>query len=416
MKRLETLFFRRLALVSVGDLAAKGFTALTVIFLIRSLGETEYAHYVSIEAVAFLLMEIVSSGLNIALVRSLSFQYSRFRKIDLRLPFRLFLFESTAIALVGLIAWLYPQLLAVLLLGKAQAVYEVQWGVFYALALVSFQMSRALFQAVENFRFYTFLLLLRQGGLFLLIVLSAGLNFLTVPLLIFFLIGMNILTAFLGWIKIRSSERFSDPNSVWFWPFLRQAGWLIGYFVILAIIARLDILSVSRYTSTLELAEYGTAVRYYSMGLLFLGSIHAVLLPRFARAEMQIPEVQSRFMRQWFLSTFWVIIPILIFDLKGEALFVWLNGGKYAEAFPVWIVFSVGIWLSLMLSPLVNILIGQQRYRWLFVVSLFSLIFALTGYTVAVPRWGGVGAAAVAVISQFLINFGAFMGLLWYRN
>ncbi len=416
MERLRPLFLRRLALVSVGDLAAKGFTALTVILLIRSLGEADYAYYVSIEAVAFLLMEIVSSGLNIALVRALSFQFSRHGKIDLHLPLRLFLFEGAGIALVGLIAWLYPQSLAVLLLGKPQAVHEVQWGVFYALALVSFQMSRVLFQAVENFRFYTFLLLLRQGVLFLLIVLSAGLNFLTVPYLMSFLIGLNILVALLGWMRIRSMERLSAPDSVWFGSFLRQAGWLIGYFVVLAIIARLDVLSVSRYVSTFGLAEYGAAMRYYSMGLLFLGSIHAVLLPRFARAEMQTPEVQSRFMRQWFLTTFWVIIPILIFDLKGKALFVWLNGGKYADAFPIWIVFSAGIWLSLMLSPLVNILIGQQRYRWLFVVSLVSLVFALVGYSVAVPRWGEMGAAGVAVFSQFLINFGAFLGLLWRRR
>lgn len=415
MKRLTSLFLRRLALVSVGDLTAKGFTAITVILLIRSLSEVEYAFYVSTEAVAFLLTEVVSSGLNIALVRTLAFQHSRHGTIDLRLPARLFLFELAGIALIGVIAVIFPQPLAVLLLGKAEALHAVQWGVFYALALVSFQLGRAMFQAVEDFRNFTFLLLLRQGGIFFLVLLSNWMGGLTVSLLIGILIGLNILSALVGWIKIQAMGGAPETDSAWFWSFLRKAGWLIGYFVLLAVIARLDVLSVSRFVSTLDLAEYGTAARYYSMGLLFLGSVHAVLLPRFARAEMQTPELQWRFVRQWFLATWWVILPIVFFDIWGKPLFVWLNGGKYAGAFSVWVIFSVGIWFSLMLSPLVNILIGQQRYRTLFLLACVSLLMGLIGYNLAVPRWGGMGAAGVAVLSQFVINFGAFTGLVWRR-
>lgn len=416
MKRSPSIFLRRLALVSVGDLIAKGFTALTVILLIRSLTEADYAFYVSAEAVAFLLTEVISNGLNIALVRTLSFQHSRHGAIDLRLPARLFLFEVAGVALIGVVAVTFPQPLAVLLLGKTEALHAVQWGVFYALALVSFQLGRAMFQAVENFRGFAFLLLLRQGGIFFLILVNIWLGYLTAPLLIGILIGVNILSALFGWVKIQAMGGAPATDLAWFWSFLRQSAWLIGYFVLLAVIARLDVLSVSRFASTLELAEYGTAVRYYSMGLLFLGSVHAVLLPRFARAEMQVPDVQRRFIRQWFLATSWVILPIVLFDVWGKSLFVGLNGGKYAEAFSIWIIFSVGIWFSLMFSPLVNILIGQQRYRTLFFLSSISLVIALIGYNLAVPRWGGMGAAGVAVFSQFVINFGAFTGLVWSKR
>ena len=120
---------------------------------------------------------------------------------------------------------------------------------------------------------------------------------------------------------------------------------------------------------------------------------------------MQDPAKQRSFTLRWIKLTSWLIFPILIFDIFGEPIFVWINGAQYADAFFIFVVFSVGILLSFILSPQTNIIIARGNYQFLFNISLFALIFCVIGNYLLVPIWGGIGAAIVMICTyNFIIQ------------
>jgi len=136
------------------------------------------------------------------------------------------------------------------------------------------------------------------------------------------------------------------------------------------------------------------------MVLIFLGSINSVLLPKFSQQDMQNIDKQRTFTLRWLKISSWLILPILIFDLFGKKLFIWINKAQYADAFDIFVIFSIGIWLSFMLSPLTNILFSRGNFRFLFTVSLLALIVCIVGNNLVVPLWGGNGAAVVMVLTH----------------
>jgi O-antigen/teichoic acid export membrane protein len=191
--------------------------------------------------------------------------------------------------------------------------------------------------------------------------------------------------------------------------FLIGSGWLIGYFLILNLFSRMDVLMLLRFKGKDELAIYGVAFQYYSLSLLFLGSIHAVLLPKFSKADMQQAEKQIAFLKQWLQWSAWLAIPIFLFDMFGKSIFVWVNGSLYEKSFPVFVVFSVGIWFSMMFSPLVNILLAKNEFRFLFFLGIIAFCTNILLNLLFVPLIGGIGAAVVVIITNGMSNITAFL-------
>jgi O-antigen/teichoic acid export membrane protein len=222
-------------------------------------------------------------------------------------------------------------------------------------------------------------------------------------------IGLWLLANYLGNFGLSGLKNFFLHQKEEVKQFLIGSGWLIGYFLMLNLFSRMDILMLLRFKSKEELAIYGVAFQYYSLSLLFLGSIHAVLLPKFSKADMQQPERQKAFLKQWLLWSAWLAVPIILFDVFGKPLFVWVNGSIYENSFPIFIIFSVGIWLSMMFSPLVNILISQGDFRFLFFLGIAAFVSNILLNLFLVPLFGGVGAAATVILSVGFINIVSFL-------
>ena len=100
-----------------------------------------------------------------------------------------------------------------------------------------------------------------------------------------------------------------------------------------------------------------------------------VELPKFSKIDMQDPVKQRVFLKKWLQVSVWLIIPIVLFDWLGKPLFVWLNGSAYEKSFSIFVIFSIGIWLSMMFSPLVNIIISKGELRFFIYSKLASTYF-----------------------------------------
>lgn len=406
---------RNILKVSAGDLTSKLFSAATVFILIRALSISDYATYTTFSGVSYLFSGIVGAGINMALVRFSTDYLSR--RIDR--PRNLYFFALLLQLIIYIptagICFLFPNQVALMLLGQQALALPLQLGLAAGLGMLIIQYARSLYQAEEKFNQYIGSLWLVQMATFIILAVLYFLGRLSfLPAAVVFSavqlgIGIWLLIKIAGNLNFPGLPHPGAEQTVELKRFLASSGWLIGYILMLNLFSRMDVLMLLRFRGKEELAIYGVAFQYYSLSLLFLGSIHAVLLPKFSKVDMQEAGKQKRFLNQWLQWSALLAIPIILFDAIGKPLFVWVNGSAYEKSFPVFVIFTFGVWLSMMFSPLVNILISKGNFRFLFSLGTAAFFFDILLNLFLVPLFGGIGAALSVVISIGIINFAAFL-------
>jgi O-antigen/teichoic acid export membrane protein len=405
---------RNILRVSFGDATSKVFSLATAFLLIRGLSITDYANYTTFSGISYLLSGIVGVGINMALVRFSVDHLSRGKEKPFALYFLAILFQLIIYTLVAGLCLLFPTQSTALLFGQPALALPLQFGLLTGLGLLLIQFTRTLYQAEEKFNSYIGIIWLIQVVIFLCLAVLWLFHYLSfLPIAIIFSIvqlgiGLWLLANYLGNFEFSGLKNFVLHQKDELKQFLTGSGWLIGYFLTLNLFSRMDVLMLLRFKGKEELAIYGVAFQYYTLSLLFLGSIHAVLLPKFSRADMQQSERQKAFLKQWLQWSAWLSVPIILFDVAGKPLFVWVNGSVYEKSFPIFVIFSFGIWLSMMFSPLVNILISQGDFRFLFFLGIAAFVSNVLLNLLLVPLFGGVGAAATVIISIGIINIASF--------
>jgi O-antigen/teichoic acid export membrane protein len=387
-----------------------------MLILIRSMTQTDYAAYIVFSNVALLFVSLLGSGINNALVR---FSAEYFFSTGTR-PYLLYTLSLGLQIVIFLILFVctlaFPTQAVTLLLGKPEFTHLLPVSMLFGLGNLLLFSGQSILQAEEKFGLHVGTLWLKQGLMFITILglwISQTLDFrwvawgLTIAQLI---IGIGVVFfSIAGISSINWTEQIEREKS-FIRYFLSASGWLIGYFIAVAGFSRIDVLILSRYVSEPELANYGVAFQYYALALLVLGSVSAVLRPKFSHPEMQEPAQQRQFLIKWLRYTAWVIILILLFIILGKPAYVFINGNQYEQSFGILAVLSIGVWLSLALSPLVNILMSRKQFRFLFFLGVSAFFGSLIAFFICVQLWGGIGAAiAVIVIHNIFLQ----IPILW---
>lgn len=406
---VKTNLLKDITIVGLGDLLSQIINIFSAIILIRGLAILDYGSFSAMNSVANLSAGLIGTGINLALVRFSAEYSSRTGKKLTSLYYIVLVVEIFLYLIITLLTFIFPHQSALILLGQPGFEVAIQYGMLYGLGILLTQIGRSIYQAEEKFGSFVFILLVRQGITLLLIFLLWSLNLLSflnaakVIAFVYILIGtwfFLISTNLKNFKQLRNS--LIDGRG-YVLKFLSSTGWLVGYFLLISLISQIDILTMTRFFPKTELAIYGVALRYYSMGLVFLGSINSVLLPKFSHVDMQQPDRQRTFTINWIKISSLLIVPIIIIISQGKPLFIWINGSKYENAFIILIVFLFGLWLSFMFSPLTNILISRGNFRYLFLAGILATIFCLVGNLIMVPLWGGIGAAIITVITHNLV-------------
>lgn len=401
---------RNISKVYGGDVLSKVLGTGTLLLLIRGLSVDDYAAYTAFWAILSLLPGLVGGGVNKALVRFSGEYLSRNVRRPCELYLMGFLFQVVLYVVTCGFLFSVSDKVSSLLFGNEAFSLVFQYGLIAGLGVLLIEGGRSIYQAEERFGNYIRTLWVRQILSFIVILTLFLVRRLDIGGAVFSVTAVNLVVGTAIGIHIFENSSFKKLRVFLtkeidiVKDFVRSTGWLSAYFFTLATFQRLDIFMLSHFSTELELANYGVAFRYYSMALLLLGSIHAVLLPRFAKVDMQEPGKQRSFAFGWFMVFRWLIIPIAMVDLFGKSIFVWINGTQYEKAFYIFVVFSVGIWLSLMFSPLVNVLISRKAFKFLFVLAVGALIMNFAGNYLLIPIWGGIGAAVATIVSHGLIN------------
>ncbi len=407
---MSSILVRNISKVYSGDIISKIIGVGTAILLIRGLDIEDYAAYIAFYGILILIPGLVGNGINMALVRFATESISKTKRRPFELYFISLIFQLVLYILFCFVLFLLSNEVTKLLFGQKPFVLALRYGIIAGLGYLITQAGRVIYQAEERFGYYVKTLWFKQGLTFIFIsvlFLLKLLNFYRTAqaMIVIELCVASIITfhIFRGFSFQRSISAFESNLDI-IKNFISSTGWLIAYFFMLTSFQRLDIFMLSHFSSAEELANYGVAFKYYSLALLLLGSIHAVLLPMFSKVDMQDPARQRQFVIKWLKTSVWLIIPITIADFLGKSLFIGINGMQYEKAFYIFIAFSIGIWLSLMFSPLVNVLMSRKAFKFLFTLGACALVLNFTGNYFLIPLWGGFGAAVVTICSHGLIN------------
>ncbi len=405
---------RNLGRVLIGDILAKSFVLLYTLLLIRRLPEAEYAGLVVFQSVRLLFAGMVGSGINRALVRFGTDSHSRTGTRPIGL-YRAVLKIEVGIYLVVLAVGVpFADRLAGLFFGRTEYGHVLMFGLFGGAGYLLLQFGRGICQAEERFKEYAAAMWIEAAVILLYMTALLATDRLSlwyvVPGFVVadLLVSMALLARRLATDRTTTSPAEPVPIA----PLLKAMGWLVAYSAMLQVLTQMDVIMLSHLSSKTDLASYGVALRYYILALMSLGVVHAVLLPKFSRVDMQDHARQRDFTRRWLRLAPVIALPIVLINVFGRDLFVWLNGGRYQEAWPIWVVLSVGIWISLLASPQVNILVSRRWFRTLFALGAAGL---LTSYLVClwlIPIWGGIGSATATVAANAVINVTA-VWLIW---
>ncbi len=403
---------RSLSGVYIGHMISQVANLGTALIMIRGLTVPDYASFVAYNSIAYLFSGLVGSGINTALVRFSSEHLSRTGKRLYSLYAIALVAESSIYFFILIVSFTFPKFGSSLLLANAEFAQPFRLGALSGLGLLLLQLGQSIYQAEERFALFVGTIWLSRGLAFagvIVLWLFHALSFETVAWLMAVLnvaVGVGLIFRVVGG-QFTELLPFLKQSKELVHQFLSATGWLIGYFGALTAFSQMDVLMLSRFATEKELAVYGVAYRYYSMALLLLTAIHTVLLPKFSRVEMRDSQVQQQFLLRWFRYSLWIAMPIAIFDIVGKPLFIAINGGVYEKSFIILVVLSLGIWLSLMFSPLVNILISRNDFRFLFLLGGIALVICFVANYLLVPLMGGVGAAISEVVSIGFINLTA---------
>ena len=400
---------RNISEVFAGDLVSRGIGAFTILLIIRGLPVNDYATYTAFWAVSTMIPALVGSGINMAVVRFSAEHISKTNQKPLELYMTAIAFEASLYIALWIGLSLSGNAVSAVLFGKEVPPSALYFGLAAGFGTLLLEAGRTAFQAEERFRRYILTSWINQVSNFIIILVLFLAGLMTfervaeVRTAISTFIGLTVVGGLLNGFRPRSILKFLKEKFDLVKDFIYSSSWLVGYFFILIAQQRLDVFFLSHFGTQMELANYGVALQLYSLGVLVLGSINAVLLPKFSKLEMLDPAKQKEFSMKWLKKAVWVIIPLGLGDLVGKPLFVLVTSIKYAEAFQVFEVLTLGIWLSLMFSPLVNVILARKGFRFLFSLSFVSLVVSIAGNFYLDRLWGGIGAAVTTLVAQNIV-------------
>ncbi len=418
----KSLLVKNILGVYGGDLFSQLISVGIFLLMIRGLSVRDYAAYTVFYAILSMMPGLIGAGINTSLVRFASEYLSVKKKQPYGLYFLNFIFQIAFYLLIFIIVYFMGNIVVKFLFGQKSFISSFRYGLIGGLGILLVQSGRSIFQAEENYGSYIKTLWLKQIIIFLFIAfffIKRSLNFYIGAQIIIYtnlLIGFIIIVHIFRKYNILSIIEAIRNQFDLIKEFISSSKWLIIYFVFLMAFQRLDVFMLSHFSNTEELANYGIAFRYYSAILLLLGSIHTVLLPKFSKIDMQDINRQREFTIKWIKVTSWIIIPILFIDIFGKPLFLWLNGQQYERSFTIFVCFSLGIWISFMFSPLVNILKSRKSFKFLTSLSFSAFILNFIGNYLFIPIWGGLGAAFITIISHGLINIIVALRIIFTVN
>ncbi len=398
-RRLQSSMWKNLRNLIFGGIASKVLLGLANIIIIKYLPKEDYAqvaNFLFIQSMVsglffspFLLSSVV--GANLYGIRNARRLFSALNLIQICLVVLLFLAAVS-----------YGPSLSLHLFRKPEFYYSLILGLFSSIFLTFQNIILSQHQANESYKSYNIINILRPVVLIAMLVFLYAfgwLSFWTASLAFLASIVLSVggeARFLLEAIQIKGLI-FRIRQFSWFWKSLR---FLILFFFVRAILDHVASFMVSRYFNLDQNASYGVAFRYYAMVDLVIFSAHIAFLNSFTRDPE--PEAKQKFVR-WMKATALASVLGLVALWFSKPIFVWINGEKYADAFPIFAAFMCGLVVYLIASPVIYGVARKRAFKSLFLLSLLALVFQVLGTSWAAQHQSLVFVAVSSVMARGFI-------------
>lgn len=379
------------------DLGSKIISGLLSILLIRFMSDTEYAVYLLVLSIVAVSTGILSSSFN----RIYIIGYERLN------------IEKISSSFLGL--QLFGLIIAAILLSPFGLRLGSVYWVLLSLILATFltEYGRTVFQQQLKFLNYSLIdaartLLFLISLLVLIFVRKQEPQASEVVLLQAGVAFIVFATAFGP--KLNPKEMFHLGQA---WRLAKtilqgRYRYLFGYFALLAVFSQLDVFMLKVMGSDFALATYGSAFRYYTILIMALNSIHAVLLPMIQTATT-LHDLDRIYHNNYRL--FRIVTPILFVGAwSAQWIIPWIDKGKYPEAITVFQVLSISAAISLAFSPHANLVLRFEDFKFLVLVVIVGVILSISLNVVLIPAFGAAGTAVTTLTSFAFVN-----GMIYIR-
>jgi O-antigen/teichoic acid export membrane protein len=177
---------------------------------------------------------------------------------------------------------------------------------------------------------------------------------------------------------------------------------IIVYSLCVALMGSVDVFVLAAKCGAAATAEYGVALRYYGMTLMFINAVNTVLLPRAVAARDKAD--LARLVGDTKAIALIGVLCLLAAFLFAPAAIGAIDGAKYPESPKLVRILLLASLSSVLFSPYVNILIAAKDIQFMVFAALVAAAIAVCTHLLLISRFGSTGAATSTSISFGTLN------------
>jgi O-antigen/teichoic acid export membrane protein len=396
VKRLSA-FKRGYVSTFVLDVVARGFSALTLILLLRTLSVGDFAFVVLLLNVGNFLGSAATGGVRLRYTRLEAERVSRGQEAPTAFHATL-LSGSGLILAAGALGLLGASVLGVG--GGGERIAFVAIGIAFTLGSAAVEMAVFHYQAQLAFLRAGLIQVTRSAVLLAIAGLAtAGLLESGETIGVYFSLGVCLVGLIVAG-PLALATRGGEHDLEGRFGFGRETAALTLYSMASAGWAYLDLFLVAALLDDAAVAAYGAALRYVSLVMGPVPAMVSVLRVRTAQSDMvDSDEAQVAMMKRWAKQT---APPALLILALAAIAAIWaiplIDGGRYPDSIPIFQVLLVTAFAQFVTLPNSSLLIAQERYTTLAWVNAAAVVLNVAVAALAAELFGVVGIAVAGAL------------------
>jgi len=393
LKHFDQQLYIGIGLKLTGEIAGRFCQLGFIVLIARALGPSQFGVYSLAVFWGFLAGQLADSGLHLLINREEVRAKGTLAKVSLLVKIRLALILAPALVLVSFITVADPlQLLAFWTVAYSFVVYSFAE---YGYSLLRAQGRLAQEAAIT----LTGRVLLLLCGLLGSWVGVGGLDWVALAHMLVSLMVAG-LTLYLTY-PLRSTPAFNAAESAWkVW----KGALPLGLGLLLSLMAfRVDVVLLSIFRSQTELGNYSAAYRLFEPCLMLPAVFLTGWFPRLVRTAAFPTKFRAMSGQLLVLLGTLAVMIMVIYMLLAGPLVQWLYGSSYAAGAGLLELLALVIPIIYLNYALTHLLIAQglEKYNTLFFGVV--LVVNVGANLIAIPIWGGVGAALVTLLTEVVL-------------
>ena len=371
----------------------------TQIIAARYLGDKGYGNYSLAFALSGVFTVFLDMGLSIYICKQVS-RYPKEANQYLKSVFGLkkFLVLPVVGVLICLV-WLMP---------AEGEVKVVVCAIGLALVVNGFtEMHLAVFRAFEWMSLVCVLLVVQRALFFALGFISLLMGYLVVPFSIIFLV-VSVFSLILARWNMQKRSEGREPLLDWGLSktILKKSLPVCGIFLFSYIYFRIDVVIVYFLIGEAETGWYNAAFKWVEVLALLVASIRSALFPTLSRVYSDPGNQFQSICKEAVRYLFLIGLPLTVgtFVLAPELVKL-LYGDLYEMTVQILQIMALGFFLICVNEFAIFLLLSADRFSEVLKVVFLGSVLNIVLNILAIPKWGVIGAAAVAGLTELFLFF-----------